>query len=184
MYPSLRISWLALIGVGVVIAATMSAQRGTTSPSTSTGGQTEVTASIVRSAQALLATLDDASRTRIQFSFDSPQKTNWSNLPGPMFRRNGLRLADLTPTQRAAVMTLLSIALSRDGYQKVGDIMRGDEVLRKTEASGEGRVRSIGAAALRISDVPVGPGAGGECQGAVQHSARTSTTWRLLARPR
>jgi hypothetical protein len=138
MYPSLRISWLALIGVGVVIAATMSAQRGTTSPSTSTGGQTEVTASIVRSAQALLATLDDASRTRIQFSFDSPQKTNWSNLPGPMFRRNGLRLADLTPTQRAAVMTLLSIALSRDGYQKVGDIMRGDEVLRKTEASGRG----------------------------------------------
>jgi hypothetical protein len=139
MYSPLRMSWLALSGVCVAIAATMSAQRGTTSPSTSTAGQTEVTASIVRSAQALLATLDDAGRAKVQFSFDSPQKRNWSNLPSPMFQRNGLRLADLTSTQRSAVMTLLSIALSRDGYQKVGDIMRGDEVLRKTEASGRGQ---------------------------------------------
>jgi hypothetical protein len=80
--------------------------------------------------------LDEAGRAKLQFPFDGPQKTRWSNLPSPMFQREGLRLADLTAPQRAAVMALLSVALSRDGYRKVTDIMRGDEVLRKTQGSG------------------------------------------------
>ena len=67
----------------------------------------------------------------MQFPFDSPQKTKWSNLPSPMFQRNGMRLDDLTPPQRAAVMKLLTRALSADGYQKVVDIMHGDEVLKR-----------------------------------------------------
>ena len=41
-------------------------------------------------------------------------------------------MGDLTPAQRAAVMTLLQAALSRDGYRKVTEIMRGDEVLKAT----------------------------------------------------
>jgi len=41
-------------------------------------------------------------------------------------------MGDLTPPQRAAVMNLLSVALSRDGLRKVNEIMRGDEVLRET----------------------------------------------------
>jgi hypothetical protein len=49
-----------------------------------------------------------------------------------MFQREGLRLADLTPLQRQAVMALVAVALSRDGYRKVTEIMRGDEVLRQT----------------------------------------------------
>jgi len=54
-----------------------------------------------------------------------------------MFQRHGLGLADVSAPQRAAVMALLSVALSRDGYRKVVDIMRGDEVLR-TQSSGNG----------------------------------------------
>jgi hypothetical protein len=89
---------------------------------------------IAASAQALLATLDDAGRAKVQFRFDdAAQKTRWSNLPSGIFQRVGLRMGDLTPAQKAAVMTLLSAALSRDGYQKVLDIMRGDEVLRQTD---------------------------------------------------
>jgi hypothetical protein len=53
-----------------------------------------------------------------------------------MFQRDGLRMGDLTAPQRAAVMTLLSVALSRDGYRKVTDIMRGDEQLRRPGGSG------------------------------------------------
>jgi hypothetical protein len=53
-----------------------------------------------------------------------------------MFQREGLRLGDLTPAQRAAVTTLLSTAFSRDGHRKVTDIMIGDEVLRKAQAGG------------------------------------------------
>jgi hypothetical protein len=93
----------------------------------------------VASAQSLLSTLDDAGRAKVQYPADSPQKVRWSNLPSPMFQRTGLRMGDITPPQRAAVMSLLSIALSRDGYRKVTEIMRGDEVLRKTAGSGPPR---------------------------------------------
>jgi hypothetical protein len=93
----------------------------------------DVSRRLVASAQALLATLDEAGRQKVQFPFDSPQKARWSNFPSPMFQRAGLRLKDLTPTQRAAVTSLLSVALSPSGYRKVADIMHGDEVLRQTD---------------------------------------------------
>jgi len=88
------------------------------------------TARIVAAAQALVATLDDAARAKVQFPFDDPQRTRWSNLPSPMFERRGVRLADLTQAQRTAAMNLVAAALSADGYRKVTEIMRGDEVLR------------------------------------------------------
>jgi hypothetical protein len=41
-----------------------------------------------------------------------------------------LRFGDLTPRQREAALALVAAALSREGYQKVTDIMNGDEVLK------------------------------------------------------
>ena len=128
---------MALAGLLVIVTGTVVAQRGATSASTT--AQTDATTRIVASAQALLATLDDAGRAKVQFPFDGPQKARWSNLPSPMFQRTGLRMGDLTSTQRAAVTNLLSVALSRDGYRKTTDIMRGDEVLRKNQGSGPPR---------------------------------------------
>jgi hypothetical protein len=108
-------------------------QRGTaTAPA-------DATARIVAAARALLATLDEAGKAKVQFPFDdAAQKKRWSNLPSPMFARDGLRLGDLTPPQRAAVTSLLQAALSADGYRKVTEIMKGDEVL-KTGGRGGGR---------------------------------------------
>ena len=131
MHSPLRIASIALAGLFVTVTATVVAHA--LQPPASTAVPADVTARIVASAQSLLKTLDDAGRAKVQFPFDGPQKTRWSNLPSPMFQRTGLRMGDLTAPQRAAVMTLLSVALSRDGYRKVTDIMRGDEVLR-TEA--------------------------------------------------
>ena len=51
-------------------------------------------------------------RSKVQFPFDSPQKSRWSNLPTGIFQREGLRLGDLTPAQRTAAMALLSTARS------------------------------------------------------------------------
>jgi hypothetical protein len=101
--------------------------------SASATAQAEATARIVSSALALLGTLDDAGRTKGQFPFDGPQKTRWSNFPSPFFQREGLRMGDLTPSQRAAANALLSVALSKDGYRKVTEIVRADEVLRQTD---------------------------------------------------
>jgi hypothetical protein len=99
--------------------------------------------------QALLATLDDAGRAKVQFP-STVRRRRWSNLPSGIFKREGLRLGDLTPPQRTAVMTLLAAALSRSGYQKVTAIMHGDEMLRQAPATnGPG---SAGAAARQAED--------------------------------
>jgi hypothetical protein len=116
---------LALIlPLGVLVASGF-AQRATP-PSAAAA-----TPRVVAAANAFLATLSDADRAKVSFEFNSAQKTSgWSNLPSGIFQRNGLRLADLTPPQRDAAMATLAATLSKSGYQKVVDIMNGDEVLK------------------------------------------------------
>ena len=133
MRSPVRIAPIIWLGFFLIVAATGLAQRRGTSPTTSSGSASDTTARIVAAAQAFLTSLDDAGRAKVQFRFDDgAQKTRWSNLPSPMFERKGIRIGDLTPTQRAAETTLLQAALSADGYRKVTEIMRGDEVLRTT----------------------------------------------------
>src|SRR4029434_638433 len=77
-------------------AAGAAPQRGSTSSA-------DAPARIVTAARALLSTLDEAGRGKVQFAFeDAAQKKRWSNLPSPMFQRQGLRLGDLTAPQRTA----------------------------------------------------------------------------------
>jgi hypothetical protein len=89
-----------------------------------------VTVTVVEAANKFLATLSAAERAKCIFGFTSSQRTGWSNLPTGIFQRNGLRFGDLTPRQREAALALVAAALSREGYQKVTDIMNGDEVLK------------------------------------------------------
>jgi len=136
MRTSYRFAW-ALTCVASLAAPVVLAQRGT-APATATT-PAAATARIVAAAQAVVATLDDAGKAKVQFPFDGPQKTRWSNLPSGIFQREGLRLGELTASQRAAVMNLLTVALSADGYRKVTDIMRGDEVLKSGDGGGAPR---------------------------------------------
>jgi hypothetical protein len=102
-------------------------------------------------ANAFLATLDDAQRGKVSFDFnDEAQRKRWSNLPTSMVKRGGLRMGDLTPKQREAAMAVLAAALSKQGYEKVLQIVQGDEVLR----SGDGRGGQGGPGG------PGGPGGG------------------------
>jgi hypothetical protein len=126
----LALGLVALLTAGVAMTVRAQPQAVQLQSAATGGAAAATTARIVAAAQALVATLDDAGRTAVQFPLDGPQKTRWSNLPSPMFERRGLRLADLTEPQRAAVTKLLTTALSPDGYQKVMNIMEGDEVLR------------------------------------------------------
>ena len=102
----------------------LSAQRAA-SPTAASNSQAATTARIVTAAKAVVASLDEAGRAKVQFPFDSPQKAKWSNFPSGIFERDGIKMGDLTSAQKDAVMNLLSVALSRDGFQKVRDIMRG-----------------------------------------------------------
>lgn len=56
----------------------------------------------------------------------------WSNYPVSDVPRPGLRLGSLTPAQRDAVMHLLQVALSPNGYQKILDIMGSDQALHES----------------------------------------------------
>ncbi len=124
---------VVVFGVFVAVVAVVPAQRGATSTAPSAAPATaDATGRIVASAQRVLSTLDDAGRAKVQFSFDSEQKARWSNLPSGVYKREGVRLGDLTPAQRTAVMALLETAFSPSGYRKVTESMRADDVLRDT----------------------------------------------------
>jgi uncharacterized protein DUF3500 len=124
-----RHSIAALVCLPIVVSTLTFAQRGSTSARQG-AAPADATARIVASAQAVVAALDETGRQKVQFPFEGPQKTRWSNLPTGIFERQGLRMGDLTAAQEAAVRRLLETALSANGYRKVIEIMRGDEVLR------------------------------------------------------
>jgi hypothetical protein len=92
---------------------------------------------IVTAANKFLASLDDGQRSKVIFDFkDEAQRKRWSNFPTGIFKREGLRMGDLTQAQRDAAMAVLAAALSPQGYQKVLQIVEGEEVLKKTDGGG------------------------------------------------
>ena len=94
------------------------------------------TAGIVAATNQFLASLDEAQRRKVVFDFkDDAQRRRWSNLPNAIFKRQGLRMGDLTQPQREAVLGILAAAFSSQGYEKVLQIVDADELLKKS--SGE-----------------------------------------------
>jgi hypothetical protein len=116
--------------LGLVVPLAVNPPQGVATPARPAAADAAVTAKVVASANAFLATLNDGERAKASFGFTSSQRTGWSNLPTGIFERKGLRLGDLTPAQRTAALALVASALSPAGYKKVTDIMNGDEVLK------------------------------------------------------
>ncbi len=145
---ALSLIWLALAFPIAVDSQQAPAPRGT------------VTAGVVDAANSFLETLAPAERTKCTFGFASTQRTGWSNLPSGIFQRNGLRFGDMTSRQREAALALVAAALSREGYQKVSDIMNGDEVLKKT-GGGQTGGRQGGPGGRGGRGGPGGPGGPG-----------------------
>jgi len=89
------------------------------------------TSRVVGAANAFLGTLDAKQRSNVLFGFDDEaQRVRWSNLPAGAVKRAGLGMGDLSPAQRSAAMALVSAALSKRGFEKVQQIMDGDEMLK------------------------------------------------------
>ena len=92
-------------------------------------GADKGTAKAVKAANAFLDTLDAKQRGKALLDYDSAKKSAWSNLPVTMVPRNGVRLGELTKAQRAAALDAVAAVLSKQGYQKVIDIMNADDQL-------------------------------------------------------
>jgi hypothetical protein len=102
------------------------------------------TSRIVTAANTFLSTLDQKQRDSVLFAFDDEaQRARWSNLPTTIVRRAGLSMGELSDAQRSAAMALVSTALSRRGFEKVQQIMDGDELLKTNEKSSKMFGRSL-----------------------------------------
>ena len=96
-----------------------------------------VASKIVASANNFLISLDDAQRSKVLFDFNDPaQRVKWSNLPTTMVPRAGLKMGDLSGPQKKAAMDLLAATLSKRGYEKVLQIIEGDETLKAQSGGG------------------------------------------------
>jgi hypothetical protein len=128
---------LALFSVVAFAGISLYAPRSAPAPTDDPKGDKPAagTPHAVAAANAFLDALDARQREQALYEFASPRKPAWSNLPVRMVPRNGVRLGDLTKKQRGLAMELLAAVLSPSGYQKVVDIMDGDQQL----VEGEGR---------------------------------------------
>ncbi|HEX4773274.1 MAG TPA: DUF3500 domain-containing protein [Bryobacteraceae bacterium] len=111
-------------GIGVaLICLTVTAARKQTQ-----------TSQIVTSANAFLSTLDAKQRQSVLYAFnDGQQRQRWSNLPVPFVPRGGISLKQMNAAQRSAAMALVASVLSPRGFEKVQEIMEGDEVNKLTD---------------------------------------------------
>jgi len=92
------------------------------------------TSRMVSAANTFLSTLDGKQRQTVLFSFDDEeQRRRWSNFPTAVVPRGGISLKEMNGTQRSAAMALVASALSPRGFEKVQQIMEGDEVNKTTD---------------------------------------------------
>src|SRR5882724_9884915 len=96
------------LALATVVAAVYAQRAAAPAPAGS------VTAKAVVAATTFLSGLSTTERARAAFPFNSPQKSNWSNLPSGIYQRNSLRLGDLAPAKRDAALALVASVLSRE----------------------------------------------------------------------
>ena len=88
---------------------------------------------MVAAADAFLKSLDGDGRKLALIPFTDSARVDWSYLPG---RRAGLRLGQMSSSQKAAAMALLRSGLSELGYEKTTNIVALEEILGDIERGG------------------------------------------------
>jgi hypothetical protein len=95
------------------------------------------TQEMAEAATHFLASLTPQQRTKVSFSFEDVERTNWHYVPRA---RSGLPVMELTPEQRLLAQVLLASGLSSRGYAKAATIMSIEAVLGALQ-QGRGPVR-------------------------------------------
>ena len=85
---------------------------------------------IVGKTEALWSQLGDLQREKLQFHIDSPEWRTWSN-PEFLLSHKGLRLDEITPETRVAILAVLQATVSQEGYEKATKAMRINGYLGK-----------------------------------------------------
>ena len=128
----------ALLG-GMLLLATLSAvlaQRPAGTPAS--GPATKP----VTAAESFLATLDQNQRAKVLLPLNEKSRIVWSNLPTGVTmqvgatERNGLKFGNMSASQQQSALALVASVLSPAGYQKVVNIVNGDQRLEEQESPG------------------------------------------------
>ncbi|HYG19853.1 MAG TPA: DUF3500 domain-containing protein [Ohtaekwangia sp.] len=87
-------------------------------------------AQIEMRANRFLSLLEKSQREKAVYAFNDEERLNWAFVPQP---RNGLPIKEMNAVQRAALMELLKISLSRQGFEKATNVIQLENVLREIE---------------------------------------------------
>ena len=100
----------------------------------------DATVKAVAAAKAFLAMLNDEQRKTVNPELNKETRSKWSNLPNGVvpFHRNGIKLGDMTPAQQDAALKVVAAPLSESGFEKVINILNGDEVFAKGPGGARG----------------------------------------------
>ena len=82
---------------------------------------------MARAANRFLVMLNDDQRRSTKYELSSAERTRWTNSPA-RGEVGGLALGDLNDDQIRAFSELLRAMLSEEGYNKIRDVMLGDDL--------------------------------------------------------
>ena len=80
-------------------------------------------------AQAFLGSLAAPLRTRIQFSLEHEERSDWSNLPHALHVREGVSFGELNEEQMDLGWALIRLSLSAAGLQRSREIVQLEQLL-------------------------------------------------------
>lgn len=86
-----------------------------------------------KSVTDFLDSLDSSQLEKASLSFDDMSRNSWHFLPGKMWRRKGIKLAELNEAQRVLSLNMLSEYLSESGFTKTKKIIELENVLAELE---------------------------------------------------
>lgn len=111
-------------------------------------------ARMAETARAFLASLDDQQRNRATFEFDSEERQRFHFIPPETFRREGLRINEMTEPQRQRAHDLLRAGVSERGYLTATQIMEAEGILRMLEGDGRRFARDPEAYVVSVFGTP------------------------------
>lgn len=114
-----------------MMAATLAALPMSAQTAVDPASEDGVIAAMRQTAQAWLEALGPELADQASFGLDDEERKRWSNLPSPMFVREGVSFGEMTPQQRVLAHRLIAAPLSSQGYLKASGIMRLDDLLRE-----------------------------------------------------
>ncbi len=85
---------------------------------------------IVKAASDLLKLLDKSQLEKINYAYESDERSNWYFVPKA---RNGLMLREMNDNQKEAAMSLLKATLSEQGQEKAIAIIQLEIILKELE---------------------------------------------------